>query len=92
MKLYKIYQEVNNDYDTYDSAIVCADNEEEAKTICPDTDYIWKSGNWVYTDDETMIARDFLSWCDIKDVKVEYIGEAREGLEKGVVLYSFNAG
>jgi len=24
-KLYKIYQDVNNEYDTYDSAIVCAE-------------------------------------------------------------------
>ena len=30
-KLYKIWQEVNNDYDTYDSAVVCAESEEEAR-------------------------------------------------------------
>jgi hypothetical protein len=29
---------------------------------------------------------------DIKDVNVEYIGEAKEGMPKGVVVGSFNAG
>ncbi len=31
MKLYKISQNINNNYDTYDSAIVCAENEDEAR-------------------------------------------------------------
>ena len=35
MNLYKISQEVNNDYDTYDSAIVAAKTKEEAKNISP---------------------------------------------------------
>ena len=30
MKLYLIYQNYNNQYDTYDSAVVAAKNEEEA--------------------------------------------------------------
>ena len=29
--LYQIWQDVNTGYDTYDSAVVCADNEEEAR-------------------------------------------------------------
>ncbi len=35
MKIYKLWQDVNNGYDTYDSIIVCAENEEEAKRIHP---------------------------------------------------------
>ena len=35
MNLYKISQSANNDYDTYDSAIVAAENEEEARKINP---------------------------------------------------------
>ena len=31
MKLYLISQSKNDDYDTYDSAVVCAESEEEAK-------------------------------------------------------------
>ena len=33
MKLYKITQDVNDGYDTFDSAIVCAESEEEARNI-----------------------------------------------------------
>lgn len=76
MKLYEIHQSVNNSYDTYDSAIVCAENEEEAKAIHP-------SG---------IDSCSLNCWCGIKDIKVDYIGEAKEGLQKGVVCASFNAG
>ena len=41
MKIYEISQDENNAYDTYDSAIVCAENEEEAKKINPDDYYPW---------------------------------------------------
>jgi hypothetical protein len=36
MNIYKISQVVNNDYETYDSAIVVANNPEEAAKILPD--------------------------------------------------------
>jgi len=78
MKLFKISQNVNNDYDTYDEAIVCAKDEKEAKSIHP-------NGNLSYNDKEE-------SWCPKKDVKVEYIGEAKKGLKKGVICASYNAG
>lgn len=74
MKLFIISQDTNTDYDTYDSAVVCADNEEEAKKITPAEAF---PGTWC---------------ADINDVKVEYIGEAKEGTKKGVILSSFNAG
>jgi hypothetical protein len=30
-KLYRIWQDVNINYDTYDEAVVCAESEEEAR-------------------------------------------------------------
>ena len=46
MKLYKISQDENNEYDTFDSAIVCAESEEEAKKIHPaEMDYD-EEGYW----------------------------------------------
>lgn len=36
--LYKIWQNVNNDYDTYDSAVVAACGEDEARNIHPGLD------------------------------------------------------
>lgn len=83
MRLYLISQKVNNDYDTYDSAIVAAPDEETARDINPSDGKVidwgddWFSGSWVH---------------DRKDVAVKYIGEAVEGTEQGLILASFNAG
>ena len=81
MNLYLLTQDVNTDWDTYDSVIVCAESEEEAVKINPDGDIFgtvrrWGSG-WVK---------------DPSLVKCRKIGVADESIEKGVVLASFNAG
>ena len=76
MKLFRLSQDVNFDYETYDSAVVCAIDETDALTIDPPN------------DDNN----DVDCWCDIKDVKVEYIGEAIEGLKRGCIVASYNAG
>ncbi len=81
MKLFKISQSVNNVYDTYDSAIVCAKDKKEAKYIHPQYGSKWNGKD-----------EDYSTWCSIKDVKVEYIGEAKTKLKKGVVCASFHAG
>jgi hypothetical protein len=42
MNIYKLSQTVNNDYDTYDSAVVVAESEEAAReTILPYPEYSW---------------------------------------------------
>lgn len=87
MNIYKISQGVNNDYDTYDSAIVCAENEEEAKKIHPRGEYDYKEKN-----DDIKEEENYGSWAKKEFVEVEYIGVAKEGLEKGVIVASFNAG
>jgi hypothetical protein len=76
MKLYLISQTEKRGYDTYDSAVVAANSEEEAVNIHPANYNHW----------------DIYSWCQPKDVKVELIGTAVEGTEKGVIAASFNAG
>ena len=35
MKLWRISQDVNGEYDTYDSAVVAAESEQEAREITP---------------------------------------------------------
>ena len=82
MKLFKISQKVNNGYDTYDSSVVCAENEEKAQYIHPGK----SPEKWDGKDES------FSSWCAVENVKVEYIGEAKEGTEEGVIVSSFNAG
>ena len=81
MKLYHISQSVNNDYDTFSDAIVCAASEEEARNIHPG----WGTDPW---REDT-----YGTWCKSPDqVKVEYIGEAASHLVKGVICSSFHAG
>jgi len=47
MKLYLISQKENNNWDTYDSFVVAAENEEAARTIIPLSPS--KYGDWAFT-------------------------------------------
>ena len=80
MKLWLIKQEVNINYDSFDSAVVAAETEEEARNIHPKESWgIRLHNEW-----------DVMSWCKKEDVEIEYIGETDK--PKGVILASFNAG
>lgn len=63
MKLWLISQDVNSGYDTYDSAVVSAETEDDARKA-PPTD-----SKWFRADTE---------WADPKDVNVRYLGETTE--------------
>ncbi len=79
LKIYKISQTENGNWDTYDAAIVCASSPEEAKTIHPDGGKVCKNKA--------------LDWVDSPDkVQVEEIGTANEKQKRGLILASFNAG
>lgn len=83
MKLFLISQDENNDYDTYDSAVVCAPDESAARLMYP-------GGNNGAPAD---FGRRFSSWCSAAEkVKVQLIGDAAQDLPLGVVCASFNAG
>ena len=84
MNLYLIRQDMNRDYDTYDSAVVIANSEEEAKTIHPQG-YRWKNGSW----NTHWSSND---WCHPEHVKVELIGTTTSGDVGDVIIASFNAG
>jgi hypothetical protein len=94
MKLWLISQDENDDYDTYDSAVVAAETESEARSIHPgDNQLSLKNGKWVGTrPDGTEYESYSGTWSRTDAVKVEYIGEAKEGTEKGIICASFNAG
>ena len=80
MKLWRISQETNNSYDTYDSAVVAADLEDEAKMMNPH-------------NGEDIKKKMYNEWVGTPDLVIcEYIGEAKEGTEKGVICASYNAG
>lgn len=95
MNLYKISQEENNDYDTYDSAVVVAENEEDAKVLYPRSTYIWEDNKWTATraDGSKYTESNFSVWTKPEHVEVEYLGKAKAGLKAGtIVCASFNAG
>ena len=96
MNIYKISQEVNSEYDTYDSAIVLAESEEVARLIHPD--FQWS--NLDLDDNLTIKDKLIKAWnkklskyCNtwvgldvISAVKVEYLGVADDSIKQVLVL------
>jgi hypothetical protein len=79
-KIFKIRQDVNNDYD----------NEDEARKIHPDGTYDYKEHekpNLYAKGEYDKCDRDYGTWS-----RKIYVGEAKEGSVKGVVCSSFRAG
>lgn len=80
MNIYLISQTVNDDYDTYDSAVVCAESSDAARLIHPHPTGCsvenYDSGDWAYP----------------ADVSVKCIGVAKLDTPEGVICSSFNAG
>jgi hypothetical protein len=77
MRLWKLTRTDKWGYDDFDSAIVAANTEQEARSITPDGDPF---------DDDTC-------WASAPErVLVERLGTAKKGTQAGVVLASFNAG
>ena len=87
MNLYKIWQDVNNNYDSYDSAVVVAPSEEVARTIHPNG---WDAFTGSHGNDFASYNYD---WAfTLEQVKVKYLGKADPLLNAGVVVASYNAG
>lgn len=80
MNIYLLTQEESTSWDTFDSVVVAAKTEEDAKSIHPwEGRYtgVWNSGVWA---------------SEPESVTAKLIGTAIEGTERGVILGSFNAG
>jgi hypothetical protein len=82
MNLYLLTIKRKIEWDTYDSAVVAAVNEDIARNMHP-------SGNWSKEEH-------YEEWCP-KDqvydqVVVKKIGEADGDIQPGVICASFNAG
>ena len=88
MKIFKISQYENRDYDTYDSAVVYAENEDEARNMSPSSGNLMTGKEW-----ELECHYHYNRWAGSPEsIKVEYLAEAKEGSKQGVILASFNAG
>ena len=95
-KLYLISQDVNNDYDTYSDAVVCAETEDDARHIHPSNYYRFHDGKlWFQFDDRTESEEDsgYDGWTTPDKVKATFIGTAENNVEVGkVVCANFHAG
>ena len=84
MKLFRLHQNINTGYDTYDSAVVVADSAAEAQKIHPNG----ASGDFSMYD----------SWVSRPDLVTltylgEVVGEPDDDIYPGAVICaSFNAG
>lgn len=97
MKIYLISQNKVSGYDTYSDAVVCAEDEESAKKINPDSYYPYdeetKTFHWGTKEHQYEPESLSTSWVSvIEDVEVEYLGEAKPNLKKGIICSSFHAG
>ena len=95
MKLYKISQDENNDYDTFDSAVVMAETEEQARNMDPrsgepmDWDSVSPCDNWCSSPDKVTVT--FLAELPhMEDYKA--FNKDRYSGNSLVVCASFNAG
>ena len=87
-------------YDEYDSVIVAAENEADARLIHP-SEFVthYRDGKWYGTHStsgtEYETENNYGSWVLLSEVlklNVQYLGEADESIKKGIILASFNAG
>lgn len=97
MNIYKVEQDINNGYDTYDSFVCVAETEQEARETYPSQfgthhhDGKWfgtYSGGGEYERDGS----DWIRFDQIDQLKVTLIGITNKDHKKGVVVASFNAG
>ena len=81
MKIYLLSQKENSGWDTYDSCVVCAESEEDAKTIFPDGGDFNNKNDWMY------------EWAtSLENIQCKEIGIANDKQNRGVICASFNAG
>jgi hypothetical protein len=97
MNIYKVEQNLNNWYDTYDSFVCIAETEQDARETHPSMFVTHnKKGEWygTYTKGGEYIVDgdDWISFGSIDQLTVTLIGVASEDQKKGVIISSFNAG
>jgi hypothetical protein len=82
LHIFLLNQNTNNKYDTYESAVVIAKNEEEARLIHPDGNIFTFKREW-----------DMRSWVSPDQVKVQLVGVAGHNWQEGdVVIANYHSG
>jgi hypothetical protein len=99
MKLYLLSQSKVSGWDTFDSMVVSAESEQDARNIHPSKFVTHhKDGKWMGTYrggknigcEYVNPTSDWVNFSDIESVSAEYLGETAK--PRGVICASFNAG
>ena len=97
MNLYLLIQSIHTGYDTFDSSVVAAESEPQARLLHPNS----RVKGWDEDEESWFIIpaagpmkgqRRFVrpdEWCTPSEVGVMWIGTAG-GLEPGTIISSFN--
>lgn len=89
MNLYLIHQNANDNWDTFDSAVVVAETADDAKLTHPRGTTVFNGDIWI----DKFGFDDGSDWCHPDFVEVVYIGTASKDMKKNsVICSSFNAG
>lgn len=96
MNLYLVTQNENNSYDTYDSAVVCAESREQAQCMHPRNGKTWDEmkGDYLetYGDIGTATLMFYDSWALPEYVTVTKLGKTLlVAPRRHVICASFNA-
>jgi hypothetical protein len=78
MKLYMLSTTVNDRPKAFSRAVVAAETEEAARRTHPD-------------GSSTVLSQEdhFGTWVSLQRVQVEYLGEAKPGMQAGVIIASY---
>lgn len=79
MKLWLLSQNDRTGYGVYDSMVVTANTEDQARLILPRENRNWEDNNYYWASKPELVT-------------VQLIGTAVRGTKQGVVITSFNAG
>lgn len=97
LHIYRLSQTVNNDYDTYDSMVVVAENADIARRIHPKSEFMAPGEIIPVVDSDLKTVEEPKEWADgdwanPEFVRVEYIGDALPNIGRSIICASFNAG
>ena len=98
MKLWLISQSENSNYDTFDSAVVAAETEEEARHTYPSFGEWdrgtkrWNGSKWLWhLQDGRVLYHSSSDWTSPDRVNVQFLADGYQG-DAGTICASFNAG
>lgn len=90
MNIYRLTQNTNWGYGTYDSCVVVAPDEAAARLLHPRGNRHWDGRGWIWVWISDYAGE--AGWTEPDNVLVEQVGIASPGVSAGVLCASFNAG